>query len=350
MKNKFVPILAMIFSWSISVDASISKKSQDARFLYDSALKRFEALERENAHAVSVNGITMGYLDFGPKNGVPLIWAPGSGWTGYEILNVKDGLIEEGYRVIAIDYRGHGKTQITDYNISIYDMADDVVALMDHLFISKAILGGWSYGGWVATAVYDEYPDRVLGLLLEDGGSSSHQQHWDERPDKEGYVNRMEKNIKLLEKKFDTQFEAFLSMIGADVSKISIDSAVNILSKFIKNGDGKWAYHVNLEALSGGLSGFESNAPSRHGLMLRSKMAMIPEVIFRSLNVPVHIIDPVSENDAYPVSHQNRLLKNEHPDLIVHETYEDTSHAVHLDNPKRFVESASAILKRAIAR
>jgi pimeloyl-ACP methyl ester carboxylesterase len=42
---------------------------------------------------------------------------------------------------------------------------------MDQLKIKKAVIGGWSRGGYISTAFYDTYPERVLGLILEDGGS-----------------------------------------------------------------------------------------------------------------------------------------------------------------------------------
>ena len=96
--------------------------------------------------------------------------------TAFEIIGVQSGLVEAGYRVIAIDYRGHGKTQgsFNASNTSLYHIADDIAQLMNYLEIDKAVVGGLSKGGWIATAFYDAYPNKVLGLLLEDGGSFSH--------------------------------------------------------------------------------------------------------------------------------------------------------------------------------
>lgn len=73
---------------------------------------------------------------------------------------------------------------------------------------------------------------------------------------------------------------------------------------------------------------------------------MIPEVIFRNLDVPMHIIDPVEDDDFIPVSHENRVLKEQHLDLVVHEIYEETGHGAHIERSERFIDSAQALLKR----
>ena len=77
--------------------------------LYQQAVALYDKTEAESARIANVNGITLGYLEFGEKNAVPLIWAHGSGSNRYELFNVQAGLVKAGYRVISIDYRGHGK-------------------------------------------------------------------------------------------------------------------------------------------------------------------------------------------------------------------------------------------------
>ncbi len=317
------------------------------RLLYQKAVELYEKVERENAHTVNVNGITMGYLDFGPKENVPLLWLHGSNSTGYEILNVKDGLIDAGYRVIAVDYRGHGKTQITDFNTSIYDVADDMAELLDSLFISKAVIGGWSKGGFIAAAFYDEYPGRTLGLLLEDGGSWSSQKLRDEYPYTEDEEKQMKEFMEVLKNSsYHSRFEMFKELIGPWVDQHTVETAARLLSTQRLSLDGNWVEHVDVRLMFGDYSGIKLKSPSRLPLMQWSQESLIPQVVFRNLDVPVHIFDPVSENDRIRVSHQNKVLKSLHPDLIEYEIYENTGHGVHLQRPKRFVESAGAFLKR----
>src|SRR5688500_8647420 len=124
-------------------------------------------------------------VEWGRPNGVPFVWAHGSGSSAYELRFVAPRLAAAGYRVLAVDYRGHGLTRVTSFDFGIHHIADDLIGLLDHLRIPAAVFGGASKGGFVAAAVYDEYPNRVLGLLMADGGTWSNQWIFDRQTDAE---------------------------------------------------------------------------------------------------------------------------------------------------------------------
>jgi 3-oxoadipate enol-lactonase len=71
-------------------------------------------------------------------------------------------------RVIAPDMRGFGASDLGDGSHSIADMADDVAALMDHLGLAQATVGGMSMGGYVALAFAARHRERLEGLILAD--------------------------------------------------------------------------------------------------------------------------------------------------------------------------------------
>lgn len=73
-----------------------------------------------------------------------------------------------GIRLIAFDCRGHGETKpVGDLaKISLASFADDLRALMDHLKLAQAIVGGISMGAAVALNFALRYPERVTGLVL----------------------------------------------------------------------------------------------------------------------------------------------------------------------------------------
>lgn len=73
-----------------------------------------------------------------------------------------------GVRLIAMDCRGHGKTQpLGDASLLRFDVfADDIVALLDHLGIEQCVAGGVSMGAGVAINLALRYPQRLCGLLL----------------------------------------------------------------------------------------------------------------------------------------------------------------------------------------
>ena len=69
-------------------------------------------------------------------------------------------------RVIAVELQGHGHTADTERPMTIEALASDVVALLDHLGISRTDLFGFSLGGLVACAVAFGAPGRVGKLIL----------------------------------------------------------------------------------------------------------------------------------------------------------------------------------------
>ena len=74
--------------------------------------------------------------------------------------------LEERFRVIRYDIRGHGESPVPDGPYSIDDLADDVVALLDRLGISSAHLVGLSLGGMTAMRVAVRNRDRVNRVAL----------------------------------------------------------------------------------------------------------------------------------------------------------------------------------------
>lgn len=67
------------------------------------------------------------------------------------------------YKCLVYDVRGHGQSSGTvDYATG----GPDLVALMDHLKIERAILNGHSAGGWAASAVAQSHPARVRALVM----------------------------------------------------------------------------------------------------------------------------------------------------------------------------------------
>jgi pimeloyl-ACP methyl ester carboxylesterase len=77
-------------------------------------------------------------------------------------------LTRAGYRVLAIDNRGHGASEklyeLTDYGAPL--MAGDALALLDHLGISSAHVMGYSMGARIAAFLTMAHPDRVRSAVF----------------------------------------------------------------------------------------------------------------------------------------------------------------------------------------
>ena len=155
------------------------------RARYQEAKKEYLAFEREHGHYVQTPNVRMHYLTWGNPKNTPLIWSHGSLAHSYELMDVAKMITEAGYYLIALDYYGHGKTPLPDHEVSVYHSADDILVLMDSLNIKKAIIGGFSRGGFIAAAFYQSYPERVKALILEDGGSVAFNTYYHSLTDQE---------------------------------------------------------------------------------------------------------------------------------------------------------------------
>jgi 3-oxoadipate enol-lactonase len=114
-----------------------------------------------------VNNIGIAYDDHGV--GLPVIFLHAfplnrNMWNG-ELTAL---LGEERYRLVALDWRGFGESDIVDGTSTMEVFADDVAGLMDMLGMQDAVLCGLSMGGYAAFAFLRKYPQRVRGLILAD--------------------------------------------------------------------------------------------------------------------------------------------------------------------------------------
>ncbi|HEY0122056.1 MAG TPA: alpha/beta hydrolase [Rhizobium sp.] len=117
------------------------------------------------------DGLKLAYFDEGDPNGPPVLLIHGFASTA--VANwVNPGWLKTlgdvGYRVIALDNRGHGASD-KSYDADAYHpwiMAEDAVALLDHLGIPEADVMGYSMGARVSTFLAMAHPDRVRSLVL----------------------------------------------------------------------------------------------------------------------------------------------------------------------------------------
>ena len=116
---------------------------------------------------VSVNGIEMAYYEAGPRQGVPVILCHGFPELAFSWRHQIKALGEAGRWVIAPDQRGYGLTSrpeaVSDYDIE--HLTGDLVGLMDHLGVEKAIFCGHDWGGIIVWQMPLLYPDRVAGVI-----------------------------------------------------------------------------------------------------------------------------------------------------------------------------------------
>ncbi|MGV3614093.1 MAG: alpha/beta fold hydrolase [Fimbriimonas sp.] len=136
---------------------------------YDDDLRRFEAegavpLPAGDEGYVEGDGARIWYGSYG--SGPPVILLHGglghSGNWGYQI----PFLVENGYRAVAIDSRGHGRSSRDDAPFTYERMAADVARVMDALAIPAASFVGWSDGACIAMVFASTSPERASGVFF----------------------------------------------------------------------------------------------------------------------------------------------------------------------------------------
>lgn len=114
---------------------------------------------------IRIDDIQMAYTDTGVGRPIVLIHGYPFNRT---LWNEQVAALSTSYRVVVPDLRGFGESESSPGPATMNRLARDVAQLMDHLEISRAVIGGLSMGGYVALAFYKQFPSRVRALVLAD--------------------------------------------------------------------------------------------------------------------------------------------------------------------------------------
>lgn len=114
--------------------------------------------------------LRQGYMDVAPTgkaNGRTALLFHGRNFPASYWKDVIAGLAADGYRVVATDQIGFGKSSKPDIPANLDQFARNNLALLDSLKIDKVDLIAHSMGGMVAVRFVRTYPERVRRLVLE---------------------------------------------------------------------------------------------------------------------------------------------------------------------------------------
>jgi len=115
-----------------------------------------------------------GFIDPAPRlafsqrgSGLPVLFLHGIGGNR---RNWDDQLVSVGGRHMAVAYdaRGYGDSEDSNGPRHFPDFAADLLRVLDHLGVQRAVICGLSMGGLVATDFHARHPDRVAALVLCD--------------------------------------------------------------------------------------------------------------------------------------------------------------------------------------
>lgn len=114
---------------------------------------------------VKVNKIELQIRD-NEKDGEPIIFLHygGSNLMMWEPIVP---YFQEKYRIILVDLRGHGKSDIPETGYHIDEMSSDIIGVMHYLKLEKAHIVGSSLGAEVGISLAANYPEKAISVICE---------------------------------------------------------------------------------------------------------------------------------------------------------------------------------------
>jgi len=114
-----------------------------------------------------VNGVVIHHELRGREDRPAVVFANSLG-TDFRIWDLLTPLLEDDFRIVLYDKRGHGLSDTTPAPYAMNDHVQDLAALLDHLGIRRTAVVGLSVGGMIAQGIAAMRPDLVSALVLCD--------------------------------------------------------------------------------------------------------------------------------------------------------------------------------------
>lgn len=121
---------------------------------------------------IEINNNELFYEEHGSPTGKTIVFIHGFPFN-HEMWRAQIELLKGHYRVIAYDVRGHGQSAVGDGQYMVEFFVDDLISLLDHLKVERAILCGLSMGGYITLRAVERSPERFQAMVLCDTSSEA---------------------------------------------------------------------------------------------------------------------------------------------------------------------------------
>jgi 3-oxoadipate enol-lactonase len=173
---------------------------------------------------VTFGGVTIGFDDVG--DGEPLVFVHGHPFDR-SMWDPQLDAFADRHRVLAADLRGYGESTVVPGTTTLGTFARDIVALLDHLAIDRAVVCGLSMGGQIVMEFVRRFPHRVRGLVLADTSAAAETA--------EGKAGRYELADRLLREGMAAYADEVLSKMVAPANVDAMPAVAKHVSTMMRN-------------------------------------------------------------------------------------------------------------------
>jgi pimeloyl-ACP methyl ester carboxylesterase len=254
------------------------------------------------------SGIKLHYVEQGNEQGIPIILLHGftDSWHSYETVLPQ---LSSNLHVFALTQRGHGNSDKPFTGYHPKDFAADIAAFMNEKKISAAFIAGHSMGGMIAMQFALDFPEKVKGLVIIGSDAS-----FKDNPGVSEFSAEINKLSDTVGPEFADAFQQSTCAHPVDPAYYKV-----LVGESLKVPPFVWKAAMN-------------------GIIktdLRSQL--------NKIQAPVLIV--WGDKDGFCTKAGQDAMLREMPQarLLI---YEETGHALHWEEPKKFAADLTAFIKK----
>jgi pimeloyl-ACP methyl ester carboxylesterase len=157
-------LLLAAFVWIYAPIRARNLAAQNEQFRAEHQAEHDTIDTQFNQHDTVVNGLKWHYVEAGNPNGTVILFLHGlpEGWYSWRYVLP---LVDQNYRLIAIDMKGYGRSDRTDTDYNWHTVASQTLDLMTSLGIDKFYVVSHDWGTIIGSVLVSDHPEHILGYV-----------------------------------------------------------------------------------------------------------------------------------------------------------------------------------------